>query len=76
MGNGYLAVSLVRVTDDGNLGDRGMAVEHLLDDPRVDIHAVHDDQVLDAIDEVEVSVLIAVAKVAGAEPVAKEALGA
>ena len=53
---------------DGRLLHVGMLVEHLLDLARVDVVAAPDDQVLLAIHDEEVPVLVDLGHVAGAEP--------
>ena len=63
-----LAELVVRHADDGRLLDRRVLVEHLLDLARVDVVAAADDQVLLAVDDEEVAVLVHLGHVAGAEP--------
>ena len=57
-GADLLAEGLVRDADDGGLGDGGVLVEHLLDLARVDVQPAADDQVLLAVDDEEVAVLV------------------
>src|SRR5579872_7486103 len=74
-GGDLLAERLVRHADHGGLGDRGMLVEHLLDLARVDVVAAADDQVLLAVHDVEVAVLVDPGQVAGVEPAVADRLG-
>src|SRR5580692_9069332 len=73
-GADLLAQGGVRQPDHGGLGDRGMLVEHLLDLPRVDVVAAPDDQVLLAVHDVEVAVLVDPGQVTGVEPAVADRL--
>src|SRR5215210_978950 len=63
-----LAELVVRHADHGRLLDRRVLVQHLLDLARVDVVAATDDQVLLAVDDEEVAVLVHLGHVARAEP--------
>ena len=56
------------IADHGGLAHRGVLVEDLLDLARVDVVAAADDELLLAVDDEEVAVLVDAADVAGAEP--------
>src|SRR3954447_18160397 len=58
----------VRHAEHGGLGHRGMLVEDLLDLARVDVVAAADDQLLLAVDDEEVAVLVDLGHVATVEP--------
>ena len=60
-----LALEVVRVADDGGLGDLGMGVERALDLRRAEPVARHVDHVVDASGDPVVAVLVAAAAVAG-----------
>jgi hypothetical protein len=74
-GEDLLAQLRVGPADDGGLGDGGVLVQHLLDLARVDVVAAADDEVLLAVDDEQVAVLVGVAEVAGVEPAVLERLG-
>src|SRR6266540_758766 len=59
-----------RVADahHGRFGDRRVLVQHLLDLPRIDVVAAPDDQVLLAVHDEEIAVLVLAGQVAGAKP--------
>ena len=57
----------VRHADHAHLLDRGMLVDRLLDDARIDVVAAAQQHVLGAVDDEDVAVLVHVADVAGAE---------
>ena len=59
------AVALVGDADDGGFGDVGVLVERGLDLGRVDVLAAPDDDVLQAVDDVEVALVVEAAEVAG-----------
>src|SRR5512133_2944917 len=63
-----LTPPLVGYADDRNLVNRGMLGERLLDLDREDILSAADDHVLDPIRQEEVSRVVEVAAVAGAQP--------
>ena len=54
--------------DDGDVGDRRVPDEDVLDLPRVDVHAAGDDHVRDPVGEVEVALLVDPADVAERAP--------
>src|SRR6266496_6026430 len=58
----------MRHPDDRRLGDGRVLVEDLLDLPRVDVVAAADDQVLLAVDDEEVTLLVDPAHIAGVDP--------
>ena len=60
--------------DDGAFGDVGELVDDALDLARGDVLAARDDHVLLAVGDEQEAVLVEIADVAGAEPVAEEAL--
>src|SRR5260370_33128252 len=60
--------------DDDALGDRRMLVDRLLDIAREDLVAAGDDDVLDAVDEKEITVGIEIADIAGMQPAIDENL--
>jgi hypothetical protein len=68
-----LADLRVRPADDGAAVTLGVREQDVLDVARVDVEAVADDEVLDAVDDVEVAVLVEVADVAGVEPAVADA---
>src|SRR5260370_33938324 len=63
-----LAPLLVGHADHRDIGDRGMAEERALHFRRIDVLATRDDHVLDAIINVEITILVAVAGIPGMEP--------
>jgi hypothetical protein len=65
---GNLAEALVGQAEHARLGHVGMRVDLAFDLDRRDVLAAADDDVLLAVDDVEVSVLVKVAEVARAEP--------
>ncbi len=67
-GDHFLAEVGVLDPDTGDLGDRRVLVEGLLDLPRVDVVATADDHLLLAVDDEEVAVLIDPRHVAGEQP--------
>ena len=71
-GSSDLAVQFVGLADHSGFAHRRVLVEHLLDDARVDVHAVDVDHVLLAVDDAEVAVVVLGAEIAGAEPLAEE----
>src|SRR5215210_2852925 len=73
-GRDLLAELVVWHADHRHLGHRGVLVEHLLDLARVDVVAAADDQVLLAVDDEEVAVLVHAGHVAGVEPAAAHAV--
>ena len=72
--HGHLAPALVRRGDDGDLGDRVVRGDRLLDLDRGDVLAARDDHVLEAVAQLDVAVLVHDAEVAGVEPAALERL--
>src|SRR6185437_638820 len=74
-GADLLAVLVVGDAHDRGLPDRRVLVEHLLDLARVDVVAAADDQLLLAVHDVEVAVLIDAAHVAGVQPAVDDRLG-
>jgi hypothetical protein len=58
----------VRKADDGALGDGGMEGDGVLDLSRIDVLATGDDHVLEAVDDVEVALIVEVSAVAGVHP--------
>src|SRR4029434_5846246 len=73
-GPDLLPVRRVGDGDHGRLGHRRVLVQHFLDLPRVDVVAAPDDQVLFAVDDVEVAVLVLAGQVAGPEPAVGDGL--
>src|SRR6476469_6712903 len=69
-----LAPLVVGDADDRRFADLRVLVEHLLDLARVDVVAAADDQVLLAVDDVEVALLVDAGHVAGVEPTAAHRL--
>src|SRR5690606_12719291 len=61
--------------DDVDLVDVGVDHQRLLDGARIDVEAGGDDEVLYAVDEKDVAVLVDVADVAGAQPAVHEGVG-
>ena len=59
---------LIGGTDHAGLSDSGDLVENLFDLTWVDVVAAVDDEVLDPVDDQEVSVFIQMSQIAGAEP--------
>src|ERR1700679_621058 len=57
-------------TDDGDVGDGGMAEHRALDVGRIDVLAAGDDHVLHAVVNVDIAVLVQIAGVTGAQPAA------
>ena len=74
-GADLLAQLGVRHCHDRRLGDGRVLVEHLLDLAGIDVVAAADDQVLLAIDDEEVAVLVDLREVTGVEPAAAHRLG-
>src|SRR4051812_30956827 len=74
-GTDLLAETIVRDADDRGLGDVGVLVERGFDLGRVDVLATADDDVLDAVDDEQVAVLVDAADVARVEPAVGERLG-
>src|SRR4051794_21962497 len=70
-----LAQRLMRHAEHRRLADRRMLVEHLLDLPRVDVEAAADDQLLLAVDDVEVAVLVDPGHVPGPQPAVGHGVG-
>ena len=68
----HLAPSIIRTTHHGGLDHRVVLVENPLDLRAGDVLATRDDHVLEAIDDEEVSVLVADADVPGVEPATGE----
>jgi hypothetical protein len=64
----YLAPPLVGHADHGTFRDGGMLVDHLLDLGRVDVFPARDDQVLEAVADVQVAVLVGDRDVTGVQP--------
>ena len=58
--------------DDGDFLDRVMEIHRLLDKAWVDVVAPAQDQVLDAVDDEEIAVLVQIADIAGMEAAAQE----
>ena len=73
-GADLLAQVVVLDADHGDLGDGLVLVERLLDLARVDVVAAADDQVLLAVDDEEVAVLVLLGHVAGEEPAVLDGL--
>ena len=73
-GADLLAQVVVLDADHGDLGDGVVLVERLLDLARVDVVAAADDQVLLAVDDEEVAVLVLLGHVAGEEPAVGDGL--
>src|SRR3954468_7997180 len=69
-----LAPDVVWHADDSNLHDAGMGGEGVLHLDRVDVLAAGHDHVVDAVDELEVAVLVESAEVAGEVPAVAEHL--
>ncbi len=67
-----LAAHLVREADDRRLLHLRMLVQHQLDLLGKDVAAVADDHVLDAVEDIEIAVLIEAADVAGTQPAVLE----
>ncbi len=63
---------LVRDADDGHLGDGGVGVERVLDLTGGDEDAARVDDVLDAVDDEDVALLVDADEVAGVEPAVGE----
>src|SRR6185437_6527703 len=70
-----LAEVVVRDPDHGHLGHRRVLVQDFLDLARVDVVAAPDDQVLFAVDDVEVAVFVDPGQVPAAEPAVGDRLG-
>src|SRR3989442_1188603 len=71
---GRLDPARVGHPDDRSVRDVGMLEQRALDLRRVDVLAAGDDQVLLAVDDVEVSLVVAPREVAAVEPAARERL--
>src|SRR5271166_2450057 len=69
-GTDLLAEFVMQDPDHGNLGDRRVLIQDLLDLARIDIEPAADDHVLLPVDNVEVAILVDSAEVTGAEPAA------
>ena len=65
--DGVLAVAIVGHTEHRAVDDRRVPVQHLLDLPRVDVHAGADDHVAQPVGEVQPAVVVEVADVADGE---------
>ena len=61
--------------DDAGQRDRGVLDQRVLDVARVDVEAAADDQVLLAVDDVQVAVRVPVADVPGVQPSVADRLG-
>src|SRR5712692_2971837 len=68
----HLTPTLVGQAGDDDVGDPGTEREHRLDLERVDVLPAADDHVVGAPDDVEITVLVAVAEVAGEVPAVPE----
>src|SRR5271166_5467548 len=66
-GADLLAERFVRQAEDRSLGDIVMLVEDFLDLARIHVEAASNDQVLFAVDDVEVAVVVDLSNVAGAD---------
>src|ERR1044072_4366650 len=73
-GTDLLSPLVVGHSEDRRFADLRVLVENLLDLTRVDVVAAADDQVLLAVDDVEVAVLVDAGHVAGVEPAAAHRL--
>src|SRR5215207_9388113 len=67
-GTDLLAQTVVWDAHDRDLADGGMLVEDLFDLARVDVEPAADDQLLLAVDDEEVAVLVALREIAGVQP--------
>src|SRR3954470_2234093 len=63
-----LTPPLVRGAHDHDLVDLRKGFDHLLDLGRIDIESAGDDEVALPVDDIQVSVLLSIADVSGAEP--------
>ena len=67
-GTGALAQPFIRVSDDGDLGDRGVPVQQRLDLDDGYVLAASDDDVLAATADADIAVGVHVREIAGVEP--------
>ena len=63
-----MAAEGIRLADDGAFSDAFDFVDAVFDFAGVDVFAVHDDEVFQAVDDVDVAVFVHVGEVAGMEP--------
>ena len=73
VGHHHLAPFAVRPADDGNLAHRAVGEQHLLDLARIDVGTARDDQVLGAVLEMQITLLVDNADVAGMQKAAAHA---
>ena len=71
----FLAHARVRLADDGGLCHGWVTEKDLLDLARIDVVAAADHQVLLAVDDEQIAVLVDISQVAGVEPATGERLG-
>ena len=73
-GDWLLAEDRIGLPDDRGLEQRGVGVEDVLDLLRVDVLPAPDDQVLDPVDQGEITVVIEPADIPGVQPAAPQDL--
>ena len=74
IGDRNLAVLLVGNPDDGADPHPREAVDHLFDLPRIDVDPLGDDQVLFAVDNEEIPLLVHISHVPGQQPTVDDGL--
>src|SRR5947209_20401683 len=75
-GDHLLAVAGIRAADHCRHLDCGMLEQGVLDIAGVDVEATTDDQVLLAVDDEQVAVLVEIAEIAGVQPAVTQRLAA
>ena len=73
-GDRGFAPFVVRAGDDGAGGDRGMAIEGVFDFERTDVLAAGNDDVLGAILDDDIAMLVEYAEITGVKPAASKGL--